>query len=178
MNITPINLISFKGEWRTKDVTKRRAPFEEHEDRTWTYHPDADETPESVQKAIAEKKAQFEGRRKMTKETLGGGDYFTVHHYKNIVKDKPGKRFLSPEKTAELQQEQKTLVKRLREITKTLKRKPSESEPTTKTKTVKPAKPKAPRVKDVVYRTAHGLVSTFQPRPMRMVKKGNITQII
>jgi len=124
MNITPISSVSFRGDWEMEDVIKKTVPFEQYEDRIWTYRPDADEKPEEIQKAIAAKKAEFVGDKQITEKTLGGGDYFTNYYYKNIVEEKPDKRFLSPKKTAELQQEQKTLAKRLREITEQLTFKP------------------------------------------------------
>jgi len=120
MNITAINSVSFKGEWRTKEITKRRAAFEEFEDRIHTYHPDANESKSDIAKAIAERKAKFSGRKQHTQRTLGGGggEFFVVHHYKNIVNEKPDGKILSPEQMAKLKKEQITLITKLEQILK------------------------------------------------------------
>lgn len=46
------------------------------------------------------------------------------------------------------------------------------------TRTRVKAKPKTPRVADRVYYTCCGIFTTFQPKPMRFVRRGNMLIII
>lgn len=198
MNITPINAVSFRGEWRKRKVCTKKDSIgmigRDYFSIIHTYRPYADETPSEIAKAIAEKQAEF-AKAKPRYDGIGPD---LTHVYRKVVNEKLGKTLLSPKATTKLkakqaklqglQAEAKRLLgvinaelvkvgKKLAQRPEALKR--AEARAKVKKVVAKPvAKPKKHRVKDVVYRTAHGLATTFQPKPMRIVKKGNITHII
>lgn len=127
MKITPINIVSFEGEWRTETVRT-------HPDlmggssidykRTHIYHPDADESQESIQAVLKAMRKKFSGTNKTTHVSTKPPLLHRTCFYENTVK--LGKRLLTKQKTTALESEQKTLVIRLQKITEQLKLKPSQ----------------------------------------------------
>ena len=114
MNITPLNLVSFKGHWERRDVPLGCDLFGTVREyiRYNVYRPDVGESRESIAARIAKKEKQFSGAKKTISQTRGRCTNF----YTNIVIQ--GKRFLSREIKAAL--EKKTLMTQIRENRKRL----------------------------------------------------------
>lgn len=109
MNITPINAVSFEGEWR-----KRKVCIEENRVGTignnyykivHTYHPYADESPSEIKKTIAEKQAEFAKAEPIkVNAAIDGSDF-----YSKVVNEKLGKTLLSSKAVTRLKSKQAKL---------------------------------------------------------------------
>lgn len=146
MNITPINAVSFKGEWRTKDVYKAPRSFEIGKEfkRLHIYHPDANESEIDIAMKMFEKDNEFSGANKVVRKPVNSGLANCINTCTHVVK--LGKRLLSKEDVQIFTIAQKVLRakyneigERLAQISETLKLQP------------KPVKSKAPRKRPVRF---------------------------
>lgn len=122
MNITPINAVSFKGEWRKRQVCTRESRVgtigNNYYNIVHTYHPYADESPSEIKAAIAEKQAEFaKAKPKIVEVALDGDDI-----YRKVVDEELGKTLLSPQQTAKLEKQKADLMAKKGRLTRQLTR--------------------------------------------------------
>lgn len=105
MNITPINAVSFKGEWEIKEAQVNRSKIGHWcFNRFHIYHPYPNEPEIDIAIKLEQMAQKYSGKRRITKTPVGEVINF---HYINFVK--LGKPSIAKKEAAELTKKQARL---------------------------------------------------------------------